>query len=980
MRGAAFGLVLATAHVACGDDNEGSGECGNGAREAGEQCDDGNTSSGDGCSSTCRNEARCGNMALEGTEQCDDGNTMSGDGCSGTCQTETAGECGNGERERDESCDDGNTTAGDGCSATCELEMGGAFCGNGVREGAEQCDDANVTSSDGCSATCQLEAGPCGDGVINIGEQCDDGNTSAGDGCDASCQLEGSFCGNGTIDAGEDCDDGNGVGGDGCSAACLLESCGDGLVQTGEECDDGNTIDGDGCDAACDLEIPAGCGNGVLETGEECDDGGHSPGDGCAANCRTEPTGVCLPDWTLGCGESDSWSTLYAGATDAIDLYEACVPWDESGPEYAYTFVATSTSNVTLRLQGTTADLDLFVLADSGDTCDETNCVAAGDFAVSFTTVPGRLYYVVVDGYLGADGPYSVSMTCGSCGDGLLDPAEQCDDGNMASGDGCSSACVLEGCGNGTVEAGEECDAGDVNPCDGCSPTCRFEGCGNFVVECAETCDDGGTTSGDGCSSTCAFEGGSCTTDFALTCGERDGWSTTFTGATDLVDFYSCVPWNESGPEYAYTFTAPRSGAVTVAVTTSGGLDLDVFVLGPESAGVCDSSTCLAGGDRAATFVATLGQTYYVVVDGYLGAEGSYEVSVSCGGGACGNGVLDAGEQCDDGGTTSGDGCTATCRREFCGDGVMQALLGEQCDDGGTAPGDGCSATCILEPTVRCAPDLLISCNQADTHANGGAGSTNVVPTYACWSFAMTGPEYAYAVVPVETTMMTATLSNLTADLDLVVLRDDGACNPASGTACLTGGDTSVTWNAVAGQRYYLVVDGDSGATSSYSLTLLCNGVACGDGALEQGEECDDADTSGGDGCSNVCQLEGGTCQADLQITCGGTDSWDTRLAGSTDRVDAYACESWAETGREYTYQFIATRSGPVTIDLTETPGNDLDVIVLLSENGLCTPGDCLAQGNTTVTFDAIAGEVYDIVVDGFGGDQGPFAIDVSCD
>ena len=37
---------------------------------------------------------------------------------------------------------------------------------------------------------------------------------------------------------------------------------------------------------------------------------------------------------------------------------------------------------------------------------------------------------------------------------------------------------------------------------------------------------------------------------------------------------------------------------------------------------------------------------------------------------------------------------------EVCGDGIVQPGQGEQCDDGGTVPGDGCSATCQNEPTV----------------------------------------------------------------------------------------------------------------------------------------------------------------------------------------------------------------------------------------------------------------------------------------
>lgn len=56
----------------------------------------------------------------------------------------------------------------------------------------------------------------------------------------------------------------------------------------------------------------------------------------------------------------------------------------------------------------------------------------------------------------------------------------------------------------------------------------------------------------------------------------------------------------------------------------------------------------------------------------------------------CGDGILDENgrdnilgteddEQCDDGNTVSGDGCSSTCKTEFCGDGM---LLGDElCDE-----------------------------------------------------------------------------------------------------------------------------------------------------------------------------------------------------------------------------------------------------------------------------------------------------------
>ncbi len=116
----------------CKKDGGGSSTCGNGIRESGEECDDGNTKSGDGCSSTCQKEGgsgsgTCGNGIKEAGEECDDGNTKSGDGCSSTCQkegTSSTGTCGNGIRESGEECDDGNTVPFDGCDQFCHKENG----------------------------------------------------------------------------------------------------------------------------------------------------------------------------------------------------------------------------------------------------------------------------------------------------------------------------------------------------------------------------------------------------------------------------------------------------------------------------------------------------------------------------------------------------------------------------------------------------------------------------------------------------------------------------------------------------------------------------------------------------------------------------------------------------------------------------------------------------------------------------------------
>ena len=65
----------------------------------------------------------------------------------------------------------------------------------------------------------------------------------------------------------------------------------------------------------------------------------------------------------------------------------------------------------------------------------------------------------------------------------------------------------------------------------------------------------------------------------------------------------------------------------------------------------------------------------------------------------CGNGVEDAGEECDDGNLSDGDACDSNCTLPACGNQIVDGT--EQCDDGGEDSGDGCSELCALEPAAR---------------------------------------------------------------------------------------------------------------------------------------------------------------------------------------------------------------------------------------------------------------------------------------
>ena len=60
----------------------------------------------------------------------------------------------------------------------------------------------------------------------------------------------------------------------------------------------------------------------------------------------------------------------------------------------------------------------------------------------------------------------------------------------------------------------------------------------------------------------------------------------------------------------------------------------------------------------------------------------------------CGDGILDFGEECDDGNGENDDSCLNNCQSARCGDGYLWRAE-EECDDGNTSNGDACLNDCV---------------------------------------------------------------------------------------------------------------------------------------------------------------------------------------------------------------------------------------------------------------------------------------------
>lgn len=330
-----------------------------------------------------------------------------------------------------------------------------------------------------------------------------------------------------------------------------------------------------------------------------------------------------------------------------------------------------------------------------------------------------------------------------ACGDGFVDPGEECDDANADDTDSCTSGCRFARCGDGIVWRGVEgCDDANAVDGDGCRNHCALPTCGDGVVQAGEECDDANGDDTDGCTSRCFFaqcgdgfvhagveqcDGGPANAAVPALLVRQGSFSRVIHPldvSADIVTFYAYASSSGhtglEGPGKSELYLHRHLATGVLSLVTQHGIDQEATGLDQPETDVAQRFLGLPAGVSVAVLD---DNTKEFFMDSSTTASGLWHFHQNTDGGALaglafpGNWQIDVtstfGSAIDTLRFFDGDGteipldltatvtiiaqnvpaaCRPDCTFPRCGDGTLDA--GEACDDGNNLSGDGCAADC----------------------------------------------------------------------------------------------------------------------------------------------------------------------------------------------------------------------------------------------------------------------------------------------
>jgi hypothetical protein len=439
------------------------------------------------------------------------------------------------------------------------------------------------------------------------------------------------------------------------------------------------------------------------------------------------------------------------------------------------------------------------------------------------------------------------------CGNGDIDPGEECDDGAANSDtapDACRTDCRAAFCGDAVIDSGEVCDdenldhqqcldrPGYTHGTLACASDCTWDEsecyqCGNGVVEPEEDCD-GTDLAGENCGSLTGKPDGAlaCATDCTF---DSSGCSNCGDGLVEGNEECDLGLSNSDEPNAICRLNCTHAGC---------------------GDGITDDNTeaCDCGTDLQSLPTGCV----TVNVDGVANA-----CKTDCSAPTCGDALVDnvnpwgPAEACDEGASNCDDDpsctCSTTCQLPGCGNGVLEPALGEDCDCGASAavmPASCSYINCVDHAACECNTSCVVpGCgnNVVDFGEQCDAGTANCDDSQSCTC---------------ATNCTTPACGNGVTETYRGEECDDGSgnCN-AVGCTCNLSCLTARCGNGVTeGDEECDAGVNNCDDSSLCTCATNCTWPACGNGILEayRGESCDDGaancDTAGC-GCSTGCQL-----------------------------------------------------------------------------------------------------------------------------